>query len=66
MYASGVLYVSQGIWGMTHADVTKGGQTNDFKVVRMEAVRPDELGMPVFAGHYLGYFKLTSNHQTET
>ncbi|CAM9809768.1 unnamed protein product, partial [Ascophyllum nodosum] len=22
--------------------------------------------MPVFAGHYLGYFKLTSNHQTET
>lgn len=51
---------------MTHADVTKGGHTNDFKVVRMESVRPDEIGLPVFGGHYLGYFKLTANHQTET
>ncbi|CAM9665388.1 unnamed protein product [Pylaiella littoralis] len=56
----------QGIWGMTHADVNKGGHTNDFKVVRMQSVQPHELGMPVFAGQYIGYFKLTSGFQTET
>lgn len=51
---------------MTHADVNKGGHTNDFKVVRMEAVKVDEIGLPVFAGHYLGYFKLTTGFHTET
>ncbi|CAM9489467.1 unnamed protein product [Hapterophycus canaliculatus] len=56
----------QGIWGMTHADVNKSGHTNDFKVVRMESVKEHELGLPVFSGHYLGYFKLTTGFQTET
>ncbi|CAM9694233.1 unnamed protein product [Laminaria digitata] len=56
----------QGFWGMTHADVNKSGHTNDFKVVRMESVKEEEVGMPVFAGHYQGYFKLTSGFQTET
>lgn len=51
---------------MTHADVNKSGHTNDFKVVRMESVKEHELGMPVFAGHYQGYFKLTTGYQTET
>eukprot|EP00752_Nemacystus_decipiens_P008857 g7903.t2 len=56
----------QGIWGMTHADVNKGGHTNDFKVVRMESVKEHEIGLPVFAGKYIGYFKLTTGFQTET
>lgn len=51
---------------MAHADVNKGGHTNDFKVVRMESVKPHELGLPVFPGQYLGYFKLSSGFQTET
>ncbi|CAM9117656.1 unnamed protein product, partial [Ectocarpus sp. 6 AP-2014] len=56
----------QGIWGMTHADVNKSGHTNDFKVVRMESVKEQELGLPVYPGNYLGYFKLTTGFQTET
>ncbi|CAM9934080.1 unnamed protein product [Ectocarpus fasciculatus] len=56
----------QGIWGMTHADVNKNGLTNDFKVVRMESVKEQERGLPVFPGNYLGYFKLTTGFQTET
>lgn len=56
----------QGIWGMTHADVNKGGYTNDFKVVRMSSVRIEE-DAPVFAGDYQGYFKLaTTNNLIET
>lgn len=51
---------------MTHADVNKGGHTNDFKVVRMESVKEHEVGLPVFAGKYIGYFKLTTGFQTET
>lgn len=51
---------------MTHADVTKGGHTNDFKVVRMQSVQPHEIGLPVFAGKYIGYFRLTSGIHTET
>lgn len=51
---------------MTHADVNKGGHTNDFKVVRMESVKEHEAGVPVFAGKYIGYFKLTTGFQTET
>ena len=58
--------LKKGFWGMTHADVNKSGHTNDFKVVRMESVKEEEIGMPVFAGHYQGYFKLTSGFQTET
>lgn len=51
---------------MTHAAVTKGGHTNDFKVVRMEAVGPHEEA-PLFAGEYKGYFKLsTSGFKVET
>lgn len=56
----------QGIWGMTHADVNKSGHTNDFKVVRMESVKEQELGLPVYPGNYQGYFKLTTGFQTET
>lgn len=57
---------SQGIWGMTHADVNKGGYTNDFKVVRMTSVKLEE-DNPVFPGNYQGYFKLaTVNNQIET